>query len=321
METLKRLDNTLLLFLVGVPRSGTTLLQAMLGRHPLICTMPETHFFTMAASIDLLSKDRLTIEEQMYFIDTLNSRVPQVYSKDLLSDVYGIMKEGMLTKEFLRRTFLKVMNSYFSQYSKIFLEKTPGHIYYMFDIINIFPEAVFIHIVRNPIDVIASIQQSFAKAPCLSARARLWNRALTIVKRFRDWFPSRIIEVRYEDLVTNPESTVRNICKWLRINYIPAMVREYHKVYDKIALPSEIWKQAVKGGIKDRRDRWKGYLTSGEGWLCSVLTRRHSKYYGYEIVRTTKLEIVKSCFREIKSCLIYYSKRLHKHITSRIVKN
>lgn len=305
-----------LVFLVGVPRSGTTLLQAMLGRHPRICTLPETQFFVVAGNIELFIKNTLTVEEQSHLSDKLAERMPEVYSEEVRSAIRQVMREGISLKDFMRRSFLKIADTTCPELDEnmILLEKTPGHVYCMFDIADIFPEAIFIHIVRNPLDVISSIQQSFKAVPCLSARTRLWNRAINTVRRFREQFPSRVVEVRYEDLVKNPKSTVRNVCQDLQLDYVPAMVRQFHESYTAITVPREIWKQNVRsGGIKDRRGRWKEYMTLGEAWLCSRLTRKYGQYYGYDIIPVDKTESLKAVLLELRNCLFYYSRKLYRN--------
>jgi hypothetical protein len=129
-----------LVFLVGAPRSGTTWLQLLLSRSPSVVTAPETHLFSLflRSMVDQWNRIRKTGE-----IIGLN----QVLSEDefhiLLRSISGYV-------------LAKIAQSKPS--ATVVLDKTPNHVHCWREILDAWPEAHFIHIIRDPRSVVASLR-------------------------------------------------------------------------------------------------------------------------------------------------------------------
>jgi len=129
-----------LVFLVGSPRSGTTWLQLLLSRSPAVATAIETDLFTqfMRPLVEQWNHDRMT------------GRLTGLTK--LLSDeeFRGLLRS---TSAFV---FAKIAQSKSS--ATVILEKTPHHVNYGREILDMWPEAHFIHIIRDPRSVAASLR-------------------------------------------------------------------------------------------------------------------------------------------------------------------
>ncbi|MEA5500064.1 sulfotransferase [Limnoraphis robusta Tam1] len=221
-------------FLVGCPRSGTTLLQSLLAAHPKITSFPESHFFTFAdpkyepkrKALGLISK-RIKPVMKNYFTqeiqrpEMLNYFSPLPWVKPYSKSFIKIMMQ--LTEE---------------QGNTIWLEKTPEHIYHLNLIERVLPSIQVIHLVRNGIDVIASLFEATHKYPKAWRSAKDidsciqdWVTAIEITKRYLD--NQNHIVVRYENLVDSPEKTLESLCNFMGLNYTQEMIENYAKVSQK----------------------------------------------------------------------------------------
>ena len=129
-----------LVFLVGSPRSGTTWLQLLLSRSPAIATVPETQLFSryMRSMVEQWNDDRMT--GQLTGLTNLLSD----------EEFRGLLRS---TSVFV---FAKIAQSKPS--ATVVLEKTPGHVHCSREILELWPDAHFIHIIRDPRSVAASLR-------------------------------------------------------------------------------------------------------------------------------------------------------------------
>lgn len=192
-------DSTRPIFIGGHHRSGTTLLRVMLNRHPHIACGPES---------ELLERTRF-IEFHRYLEDTW---LPQL-------EGYGLGQYE------LDRAVAAFMDSFFTRYQlqrgkHRWAEKTPKNIFRIAYLFRLFPDAQFIHMVRDPRDVHCSVRE---KARTTTPRwsgitaertARSWTKR---VSRGLDWRADpRYLEVRYEDLACDPMGTMQVVLRFLR---------------------------------------------------------------------------------------------------------
>jgi len=129
-----------LVFLVGAPRSGTTWLQLLLSRAPSVATAQETHLFNlfMRSMMVQWNYDRKTGAQV-----GLTSLLSEEDFRNVLRSVSGAV-------------FAKIAQSKPS--ASIVLEKTPNHVDWSKEILDVWPDAHFIHIIRDPRAVVASLR-------------------------------------------------------------------------------------------------------------------------------------------------------------------
>ena len=125
-----------LIFIGGSPRSGTTLIQNMLDSHPLVLGGPE--FLHLPDIIELRRKLHSSISRG--WIDIFCSR----------EDVDTHLIEA------INKLFLSLSKKY---HCEIYSEKTPENILVFFELMELFPEAHFIQVIRDPRAILSSMQQ------------------------------------------------------------------------------------------------------------------------------------------------------------------
>jgi hypothetical protein len=127
-----------------------------------------------------------------------------------------------------------------------------------------FPDARFIHIIRDGRDACLSHRkQTFGYDDVLEC-ASGWREEVLWVRRMGALLGSRYHEVRYEDLVMEPEAELRRICAFIGLEWDPAMLA-YHQQVSK-SVPDEkrhIWPLLDKPPQRDNLDRWKREMSSG----------------------------------------------------------
>jgi hypothetical protein len=221
------------IFIVGAPRSGTTLLQYMLRSHPNI-SLPtgESHFF-----IPLFRNEEgfgdLTKQENIRAV--LEAMYKQ--SADFLdTDIHGIQFNiDRLTKEFHaegRVTMEAIFSGLFEKNAigegkTRWGDKTPYYVLHMKLLLEKFPDAQFIHLIRDGRDVAMSLlnrKHDFGVYNYFFA-AKYWEIYVALGRECGQTLGDKTYhEVRYEDLLTSPETAMRGICKFLDEPYSDNLV-------------------------------------------------------------------------------------------------
>jgi hypothetical protein len=207
--------------IVGCPRSGTTLLAVMLDSHPEIAIPPETAFLPELKV--LAGKEGLALRRDFFSLLTTDR-----WGVSNWNDI-GIDKGAYWRRLCALRTFsitggLRVLYGMYAESlgKRLFGEKTPADTHCMPQIEQYLPEARFIHIVRDPRDVVLSLRRTSA-GRSLEQTAQIW---VDMVSQARLSAPhvSHYHQVSYEDLVLAPEAELRKICAFLDLDFFDQML-------------------------------------------------------------------------------------------------
>lgn len=242
-------------FLVGCPRSGTTLLQSLLTAHPQIASFPESHVLPeIVANRPLFRRVGVaTSKAQKNFAQVL-------HTLGLEHLQHHKPKVGVFTKEYVR-SFVKVLDEATLQQGKdVWLEKTPRHLHYVESIEASAPSAKFIHIIRNGSDVVASLYEVTHK------HAEVWGGPRDIDRCISRWLqdvqlskenlqkPNHLL-VRYEDLVEETKATLESVCTFVGVPFTKSMLSDYQNASEKVLAPGETWKASVQQPISNANSK------------------------------------------------------------------
>ena len=213
--------------IVGVNRSGTTLLRMMLDSHPELTIPPETHF--IPALFDAIHKsknegERMTAQEITDFL--VNHRRWGDFGLDADELTHRMTELKKLRPKFVLRAFYGLYAE--SQGKPRYGDKTPGYVKQMGTVQRALPESRFIHLIRDGRDVAVSRERRTAgEELSVERHAMIWKRR---INRARGQAPrlKHYLEVRYEDLVRDPEAVLRTVCEFIELPYDPAML-DYHE--------------------------------------------------------------------------------------------
>ncbi len=262
------------IFIVGCPRSGTTLLGRMLDRHPALAIFPETQFHLLVylrrkAFGDLRdpTKRRRLINEY------LQSRPIQAAGLNTAELAEKLSSEATSYQEL----FTSILSYYAdSQGKPRYGEKTALHALFLDTLCEWFPNALILHMVRDPRAAVASLQHAPWASGSVMTNARKWLKLNRAARRFcgRPGY----LEVRYEALVTDPVPQLQAICSFLGEEYSPCMI-----VPDRNSTADSAgemrWRTAVTAA---RLDVWKKELTADQVAQIEWALGPEMERFGYQ---------------------------------------
>jgi len=269
-------------FLVGCPRSGTTWLQLLLSRHPAVATCQETHLFGVYIR-------RLEIAWKREKERSVSGRRPIGLSGLLAEDEFYA-----LCAEFSKTIFHKIAET--KQGAWIVVEKTPNHLRHADLILRLFPNAYFLHIVRDPRSVVASLQhagRTWGKqwAPAdVASGARRWVRDVRSGREIAV-ATDRYLEVRYESLLEDGPSALGQILAFLGLTVEPDACRRaveacrIDKLRDGSVARQQPWDLSVEPEGFFRRGNarsWVSELTRREVATVEYIAGDLMRELGYE---------------------------------------
>jgi len=231
-----------LFFVVGTGRCGTTLLQAMLSSHPRLFIPPETKFFIC---LDPAGREGDPLPDAAAFEAWLARARGWWFWSDLELDEGRLRDDVLGGDRSARSLFLAMMAQWHERGGKPRMgEKTPHHMKETARILGMFPGARFVHIVRDPRDVAASmLKLNWGEHGSVRRYARGWRRMMERDARLAHELGSAWLRLRFEDLVREPERELRRVCEHLGEAFDPVMLR-----YD----------QRESAGFSAREAAWKG---------------------------------------------------------------
>jgi hypothetical protein len=191
-------------FIVGVPRSGTTLLRQMLRGHPRLAVPPESHFVPDALSVrDGAAALQLVVNHERFARWELDPNVVRARASD----------PALTPADVVRIAF----ECYAEEHGRPrWGDKTPAYVLHMPMLAAAFPGAQFVHIVRDGREVAASWHEAWWGPDDVLVAAHQWRRmirrAATGATRLA---PGRYLEVRYDRLVAEPTTELARILAFL----------------------------------------------------------------------------------------------------------
>jgi hypothetical protein len=226
------------LLLLGVSRSGTTLLRVVLDRSPGIAVPDESFFVPLLAR-----RHGRTIDVERFLDDV--ARVPTIRDWGVsVPEVAARLRPGMSVGEAIAAVYEACADA---AGKPRWGDKTPMYMRHLSLLEKLFPDAQYVHLVRDGRDAALSFLQmpegTFTRTwahPSTPAQfACLWRKEVRDARTLgRRVGASRYFEVRYEALVEDPEATVRAICAFAALPYEPAML-DYTGAVDVSAKPHQ----------------------------------------------------------------------------------
>ncbi len=270
------------IFIIGVGRSGTTLMQSMLHAHRDIAFTPETHFVRRYLARPAMHRLIRTGHSETFLKIIREDSDLNRLGFDFAEIVSALKKENALSLPAFYRYLLDKWRQ--TKQCPYIGDKDPKNIEYLNTIYDFFPGAFIIHVIRDPRAVVLSrMNAEWSKRRSFLSHVVVYNLQLQKGRREgRRLFGNRYMEVVYEDLVTKPEEECRRLCRWLSIQYDPEMLN-FHKTSHQIIKGREtLWKsECFKPVQPENKDKWSGALSRKQICLIETLTYDHMLHFGY----------------------------------------
>ena len=199
-------------FIVGCVRSGTTMLRNLLRQHPNLACPEETHFYRIAEPFGTLAFSRWATSNPTLVHHREIDQVPE-------SDFAEILTKSTSRADLYRRYMTNFVQRQKPAACRWF-DKTPQNVYGVAIAASEIPDARFVHIVRDPVNVISSLRIGrVMKVTELEGACSYWNESAAILETLRRAYPDRLLEVRYEDVVARPHEFIERIVAFIGETY------------------------------------------------------------------------------------------------------
>jgi hypothetical protein len=267
------------IFVVGCPRSGTTLVQCILSASSGAFSLPETHFFSWVLPMLGVSTNGEIDGRQ---IARARAELENEAQLSLPADFWSRLDSRRdLTAVDL---FCEIVEHFRPATGPRVIEKTPRHVLHLETIGEAFPDAVFINVVRDPVDVASSLLAvPFESSRSLLSYAQRWLESVDAAEMYARRHPGRLFTVVYERLTRGPEEEVRQLCQFVDLAYEVRMLEEFGREAARNVAGNEPWKRDVSTGvILNRSGVWRSRMTPGQAWLVAQSTHHRAAAFGYD---------------------------------------
>ncbi len=270
------------IFVIGAPRSGTTLLRVMLSCHSRIYIPPESDFiprlFRGRAQRPMTHRTavrniRIVLDNHRFFREWCDD------PPDPEGFVAGLPDP-------MPRTFIDVLHaSYAAQHGAVrWGDKSPIYTNHVDLLADIFPQAQFIHLIRDGRDAGLSSLAAYPDRFYVDRYfvARSWrDRVRTAQRAGSALGPERYLEIRYEALTMDPETVLRVVCEFLCEAYEASM--EEPQELGRQLLRPEGRHAPVREPVHPNSGRWRSHMPPADRRLFQVIAGELLDELGYEV--------------------------------------
>ena len=289
------------IFIIVHPRSGTTMLASLLGRHSNISMPPETMFF-----FNIFDKNGNATNHEM-LVDRVmqNTRIG-----DLDLDRQALLDEFRKNECSMQSLFKSILVSYCKKSGKSRPgEKTPLHLLWVPTISEWFPDAKFICIVRDGRDVVSSLLNVPWSHKNVYKHCFDWVQNVSIAMELEKEKPEKFKIVNYEDILFDARKELRSICEFIDEDYQHDMLNA--DVSGTVPDWEEQWKGKANSSV-DRKNigKWKS-LPNGVKGTMNVLMKNALQAMGYDSYKPALFGHVKCwamCWPYAPKCRPLFSK-------------
>lgn len=301
------------IFVVGANRSGTTLVRLILNAHSRIAIPDElTYFGPSIAGVPVAQWRSPSLSSAAYeaFVDDFLETSCAPFLNDL--DRKHLRSTILSQPPNLRTPYQTVLRAWAHHHGKArWGEKTPGNLFYVDHILDMFPDARFVYVVRDPRAGVASMQKvSFFPDDVVFnalSRRKHWRAGHQYLERAVP--AAQRLTLRYEDLVQEPERYVRQLCTFVGERFEPAMLSFYQDAnqYMKTGAATRYNQAATKPISSDRIRGWTRQLTAADVAVVETICTPEMREFGYEPtqkappVRTLLEILIKSLYWRVQS--------------------
>lgn len=261
-------------FVVGCPRSGTTLTRVILDSHPELAVPPESHFVVPPR----FAEDGASIEVVLErILDHGRFRRWELSPQAVRAAVAASRPASY--PDLIRVVFATYARS---RGKRRWGDKTPHYVYRLPELAGLFPEAQIVHVIRDGREVAASlVSQLWGPGSIVTAAAR-WRRAIVVGQRHgRRLGPDRYHELRLDRLIAAPEATVRELCDFLGEEFAPQMLEYQRDALSRLPLASRTGHSHITKPPTTGLRTWTDGVSENERESVEAICRRQLRRLGY----------------------------------------
>ncbi|MDE2109229.1 MAG: sulfotransferase, partial [Gammaproteobacteria bacterium] len=247
-------------FLAGFARSGTTLLDSMLAAHADIAVLEE----------------RATEQAMITALNQFPAGYPEAL-KDLTPEQQAQVRQGYFNAAALAPAD-----------GRRIVDKSPFLTVHLGMLQRIFPGAPVIFMLRHPCDVVLScfltnmeLNSGTVHFTRLDSSVELYCKVMALWQRYTEVLPLNCQRVRYEDLLDDPEATLRQVLAFLGVPWSDDVLRHVEHVAQRGKINTASYAQVSRPLYLSSRDRWRRYVKYLEPYLPRL--RPYCELFGYAL--------------------------------------
>jgi len=295
-----KLNSDAPIFIVGSQRSGTTMLRLMLNAHPHIAIPFESGFITRIYHDLEKVGDLNQINNLKLLLDKIAA------NKFVEQGGLIVNREKILEQH--PKSYADLIGLIYQMYAqkngKIrWGDKEPAYVIDIDILYKIFPNLKVIHLVRDGRDVALSLRNLSWGSKNLPRLAREWAWKVTLARKSGSFLKDQYCEVKYEDLVQNPEATLQDLCAFIDEEYMPEMLK-YHvsaaKEMPKNSL--DFHKNSVRKPDISKIYMWEKKMDRGDQVIFQEEAGKALELFDYKPVKKDNTLTVK--LKKLKYALI-----------------
>lgn len=264
-------------FIGGCDRSGTTLLGSLIGKELRAVVTPESQFKDV-----ILDKLRTGYLDDADVVRAVHHWRLALWELDaaILARIGGEAIAQKNVSSFL----IGLVSAYANKHgiaSSVWIDHTPSNLQFAKMLTELFPGALFLHIVRDPRAVYASVKHLDWGPRTPTSAAQWWLSRLAFALAAEQALPGRILRVRFEDLVSEPRKTIENVRQFIAaqvdISSTPGRATDFLVPTYSIAQHRLVAAPPDASRIR----AWRQSLTDREIAILEALLRDSLLYFGY----------------------------------------
>ncbi len=286
-------EPTTFVFIVGLPRTGSTLTHRILNRSPLVRLAGETHFLGTPSrfrGVEGYARrfarigDMRTEEGLRSVVDSIYRLKGKAFWSRFAQQVdRSDFEQALRVSDRSPRALFEIAMREFAAGRPIAGDKSPEHIFSVPTLMAWFPGALVIHTFRDPRAVYVSLRRK-ERSESLSTVGRMarkagvlfdayattnlalrWRQMAALHREYARRFPGRYSMLKFEDLLADPDSSTRQLCEFVGIPFYEAMLEQV--VHNSSYQP----KQTGAGIDRSAAERWRQHLPPAtERWLLAL---------------------------------------------------
>ncbi len=289
------------IFIVGSERSGTTLLRLMLHAHPRIAIPPQTKYVKKLYKRRLFFGNLAGEKNRQELARWLHSHFDGSTKLDDLEIDPETVRSAVLEASSLGEALAQPFIAYAAKHNKPrWGDKRPYYIKYLSKLRMLFPGAQIIHLIRDCRDVVASLKHMPWWKNDATYSILNWMEAIDKGLHARQTTRlDEYLELRYEDLVQEPERELQRICQFLSESYTPKMLQFSDVARYAVPDYKMAWHAATIQSLnRNSVERWKSELSSEEVSLIEWSCEKELEAMGYSLSGSAApLKSARSAFR------------------------
>lgn len=178
------------------------------------------------------------------------------------------------------------------QGAQVVMDKSLDSIHYADELMTLFPDMRFLNVVRDPRAQVASMNRAIIHDFDTLLNTKTWVAAHRAADALIERHPQRVLTIRYEDFLSNQEATLKQVCAFFDIDYLPQMLDVSSSPEARqISQMSALWASNCFAPIAANIDKFKQQLSVDEIAVIETLARDHMARYGYERMTHTDAPI------------------------------